>query len=369
MRKTYILLLFLLLLDSCGNEPTSPTITDKTEPPVWILDSLLFHNNKIQGNSYSNEHYLYIESSSAFTIIPFNGAKIPLHGYDRVSYYCDFSGISDFKYPINDKFFVTIPYPFVPGTYIKRTQNPIGDGNIYFEPQKYDSTFVNYSFLNNWQCEIFCLADNFLLLNYYSQEKRYKYFIIEIDTSDYSNSIKINSCKAYSLEPNSDIWIVRSFYGKFFASIYIGGHPERLLLIRKNGDTTSVLNESVPRIAMDPTTGYLYAFANSGMVYCSVDKGESWGAKYLCDPHFWGFVNFARIDSNLIAYQGSQIWKVNLTDTGIDVTELPTDELRLNKITSVSQFQDSLVYCTTLSGGFIANKNRLLAVKDSLKTK
>ncbi|MEL7119036.1 MAG: hypothetical protein AAFO07_06335 [Bacteroidota bacterium] len=347
---TWLALCFLAIL-SCEKETV--TVVEEVEKEFnWKQDDNFLFNAKTQLNGFATDDQLFLIGPNFFTKIS--------SGPEDTSQHSSLSYFLPFPYPIQNK--LSISKELYMG-YINAnigfftTNSPVSYSSDNFRDMRdYDADFSNFdvpiysrgiSFPINSLNQCLITYQRFITVDDTVQVVEFEPYLAmaEIELfepeSRFINDITIKEVtKKFSMGKVLAQHLIEDYF-------FVTGTEKT---IRVNPDLTinDVSQERLLRIF--EYQGSLYGFTREEL-YRSTDTGLSWQTLGGIQSDFF-LLNYTQIDGQLIAFYKSQIFKLDITDNGIDSEELDNDGLFGHEITSINTLTNK-VYITTLSGVFV----------------
>ena len=346
------------------------TVTITEYRPVvhsWLLDSSLEGEQKIiLSSARIDDTTLAIANKRQVTFINANHLNGSINGaYLPGSIYGPYVGPS----MTND----LIAFPRDSGTFfianIKNSTSNIG--SLSYLPDYRNLTNIalkgipqpvygqGYSMISNRYVLLPIASDNF------NNVAKASLLIVDSITG-LANSLQLTSVKDITLQPPSGPpngfsyynYVGFTFFQKFFLTLnYQFFRIDTLGNVKGFGATPAgVSNSSV--FQMFTLGGYLWAVTNTS-ICVSQDQGESWSVFSTLSPGLnLSFLTYQNLGENLYAYYHSQLWKVALSGSTLNLTELDNDGLQTNQITGITKV-GKYAFVSTLSGLFYRDTTSL----------
>ena len=363
----WIVLVLILLTNSCTKEKIVTEYVDKEY--AWNKDYRVQYEQTILLNSHFADGILYLLGNYNYTKIAITG-ELPNNslGGDVVNYPLVFDYPFDCKFPIMDKYYVAASNEF---KRLVLVPNDLPNNNLtrkIIPFESIDSSFYEFE-LNDYSSGIslginssnFCLVpfrtqkddliDNtprFLLIKVSSDHQPYE------DKMDTLYTKIVDYPKGYDNGPE----FVRSISSLESGFIFSG--LEKTYKIDTLGNITKAYDGNIMRIVQKGNE--LFGFTKSKFIQSS-DEGLTWKEIGNADFNF-SILNYYSIKDTIVGYYNSQIFKIRLSESGINAIELDNEGLEGKTITSITEVADSLIYVTTLNGLYYRNGEDFFTLKE-----
>jgi len=335
VKLLYLFISLLCVLLGCKED-------EKVEPEKsierWVENENYTGLKKVQLNSKSFGDAMYTYGVGSYTVFKKNENTL-----NYIIQENSFSILT--RPPLNRELFIQVLEQFV----LIKQGDLAPNFNLSFDILAFDSTFYQFEFVRFWQNE--CILTNELsqiLIAYRGKtnsENKIKYVLLTVD----DNRTKVDS------EPisahNSLLGV--SCWSEVNNNFYVS-NGESTYKIKPDGSSKLVFDRALFR--MFEQADKVWSVGLDGLVFYSLDDGDTWLTLGTTRNPSWSYLNFRKVNREIIAYYESQIYHFTFDEndagqTSINAREIVSDGLESNEITSISFF-DKKYYVTTFSGVF-----------------
>lgn len=342
MKKILIAFIAVLAV-ACTKENEVVRYVDKEYS--WKKDLGMDLGDKTMINSFKSNDTLYVVTMQTLTMLTATNDA----GKWNIHYFRYGDGNSDFKYRCK-----------ITSNFFSRCSNgsnvvEIWEINPYGYPQyvsidlkTYDSTFAYTDFPASFKSPSIGIIGTTCLISYYTNKSEHRFLLVDLVKNSYR--YEVGQTKIVELNERqytAQVYMIEDFYGRFYVTSNNGTFS-----IDTNGDVRKLYDYSVQRMLQDPETGKLLLF-DDDRVLISSDEGKSFDKMLVGINTDLIYLKHSIVNNRIVSYYADQLWLMKYIDfEGFYVTKLKSDGIEGNYITSINQLGDSLVYVTTLSGGF-----------------
>ena len=348
--KQFIFFLLALAALGCTKETEVVKYVDKVYS--WTEDSYFSHYYVTLDNSYSSGDCLFVSGTKLFTEIKLENGSL-----SHESCYSPSHEISS-RTSIGEKYFSRPPNQL--GKYIEIYMN---DWNQYrgyytFDMEAIDSSFRFFSSPAYYLYPMSCIMGDYIMIPYNDSWGHLKALLCKMKyLSTYSEEhLDIESMKILMLDdfPSTTLLTTINTDGNAF---FITTSKTKLLIVDTKGNVNSFPRcEATGFVKVSDRLSYLLSD------YCAIRiENSSTPILMAFESNLEHGMNYSCIAGKVVAYRYSQMWETTIQNGRIDFRELKNDGIAGNLITSINQLGDSLVYATTLSGGFYKPLDKFFA--------
>lgn len=366
MKNTLFIICLSLLLYSCEKTVKETEYKDITYS--WSQDSLFQYDNSIIMNSHSTNEVMYFLGFYNFTKMPITSALSPSTLKSKIiTYKTPFDYPVNCKFPITDKYFIAADANNK-SVVFAANNSPHNSHSTHYQYMKdVDSLFTQFDFIHYSQGECIPVTkSNFCLIPYRTKYETSlpKFALIKINLKDVGGDLSIDTKVVKVLDLKSDvegyqtIYSISSVGDKFLFSCGRTTYQVDTVGLIKN-----VYSGVIERFINSNNIlyGVTWPF-NSKNFIKSVDNGSSWTEISSIKQEF-SDLNYKTVFDSIVGYYNSQLFSIKFSDTHISSRELDNNGLEGKRITSISEFGDSLVYITTMNGLYYRTKKDFFSSK------
>ena len=328
---TLLLLAAITLTYGCGSDDDGPTAV---EPSAWEEDERFLFENKVQFNSFADDENLFFMGRQFMSHITIADGmeQIEISGF-----FLQHS--TQFQMPVSSELFLTANERIA---LITSTQNPVSDvSNFYLDMEKVDPGFQGFDFPHFSRSQAMAINSRNQCLIPYVTEGHWNLLLADV-TLRANEIVDTLQTQIYS-QPNVSFgWTRLNVFDDVFYVSRLNG-TYRIDATREMRQVTDV---GFYRMFEVDDTLYGLDFDE---LYASQD-GITWAFIGNLDPVF-SELKFTKIENKTIAFRFSQIWIVEETAEGFNITELDNEGLFGHQINSIAVFNGK-VYLSTFSGVF-----------------
>ena len=366
MKKPTFLYVLLLLLISCER-------VEYREPEhMWQEDERFTYQERILFNAHKTEDYLLIQGMCHFTSI----SDSAFHKDSPGSDYCHYkmrTTETERRYPIGDYFYlhdiINDAKILLGPTYSLGNQS----ARRLYDFHQIDSTFIRFNFPWFWNSECIGITGKYMLVPYigsHINEKGEKQenststlCLFKMDVGNYGlihhlDTVWTKKINIPQITYLDRVFRIFSVENGFFVTAYSGFYR-----VDTTGNIKRVIDHYIVVFIHDEASNNYYGIDEEGNWFFSADKGNSWWHITSDVSDDLIRLRYTNIYGSIVGYYYSQLFKIDFTGDKVFITELENDGLENNRITSISEFKDSLVYVTTMTGGFYTDKTNFFKEK------
>ncbi len=349
--KKFLIAFIAVLAVACTKENEVIKYVDKEYS--WRADVYFDYTEKILDNSFSSGDCLYVSGTQIFTKITIENGELK-----HSSCWLPSEEISS-RTCIGDKYFSRPPSKY--GNYLRINMNDwnLPYCNYYFDMKTLASDFRFFCYPAFYLSPMSCIMGDYILIPYNYTQGCLEALLCKMKYSD-EGYLTIADSRILILDdsPSVTSLITINTDGKVF---FVTTSKSELLIVDTNGYVTTFSDcEATNFVKVSDQLSYL--FGDHGLVRVENSKTLT---KQEFNFSLQRGLQYSCIDGRVVAYRNSQIWETEILSDRVNFKELKTDGIEGNYITSVNQLGDSLVYVTTLSGGFYKPLGKFFA--DTIK--
>ena len=341
-------ILFIVLIVVCFS-CEKEKIVEVERISKWSANEHFIFSDKIKVNALSTENNLYLLGPKSISSLSVEDGTLEVeHALIRFDYPLQY------KLPITERVFAGVDHTALS---FYATRNPVfGNHSVWIDLAQLDPDFGVFE-LPGYQNSVGPVINpaNQCLVPYLRYQRTEEgilildgepaFALINLDVENLEGNDRIDTLSVELIEPLGDLGSIISLH-VIGNSFYATG-ANKTIRFDEQSNIEEVFSGRLYKIFT--LNGFLYAFTEDAL-YRSDAGGNIWNKLGNVDPDFKR-LNYGLIDGQLIGFINSQLFSIEITDTGLVVEELENDGLFGHEITAVNLFAGN-VYVSTLTGVF-----------------